>query len=53
MVRRNEVAPGIPHDRTVELLEGLDDILAEAMLVRKWVSWIPDTTVDAAAHVPV
>jgi hypothetical protein len=51
MIRRNKVTAGIPHDRAVQLLHGLDDIFAEAVLIGQGVSGVVDATVDAATHV--
>jgi hypothetical protein len=51
MICRNKVTAGIPHDRAVQLLHGLDDIFAEAVLIRQGVSGVVDATVDAATHV--
>lgn len=52
MVRGAKVAAGVPHDGDVELLHGLDDVLAEAALVGEGVARIVDAAVDASAHVP-
>jgi hypothetical protein len=53
MIRSNKVTTRISHNRTVELLEGLNDILSETILVRQGISGVVDAAVDAATHVPV
>ena len=50
-IRGDEVTTRIPHHRHIELLHGLDDILAEAILIRQLVAWVVDAAVYAAAHV--
>lgn len=53
MIRSNKVTTRISHNRTVELLEGLNDILSETILIRQGISGVVDAAVDAATHVPV
>jgi len=52
MIRSDKVTTGISHNRAVELLHGLDDILSETILVGERVAGIVDAAVDAATHVP-
>jgi hypothetical protein len=51
VVARDEVAAGVPDDGGAEFLDQLEDILAEAVLVRFGVPGLVDSGVDAAAHV--
>lgn len=52
MVRGAKVSAGVAHDRDVELLHGLDDVLAEAALVGEGVARVVDAAVNASSHVP-
>lgn len=53
MIRSNKVTTWISHNRAVELLEGLNDILSETILIGQGISGVVDAAVDAATHVPV
>ena len=54
LIRRNEVAAGIPHNRNIELLHGFNDIFPKAILVNEVlvaVAWVIQAAVYASAHV--
>lgn len=52
MIGRAEVPAGVSDDRDVEVLQGLEDILTEAILIGEGVPRVIDTSVDASAHMP-
>jgi hypothetical protein len=51
MIRSDKVTTGISHNRAVEILHGLDDILSETIFIGERVAGVVDATVDAATHV--
>ena len=48
-----EVASRIPNDGDVEVFQGSEDVLPEAILVGQRVTGVVDAAVDASAHVPI
>ena len=51
-IRRAEVTTRVSDYRRVQFLQGLDDVLAEAILIGQRVARVVDATVDAATHMP-
>ena len=52
VVSGNKVASWVADDRTIQLLESLDYILAEAVVIRQRAAGVIEAAVDATTHMP-